>query len=225
MERAKDSLSSLCEKIQYSATPALEVSAFEDDSVSCATDDDDSLDEIAEDLRTDTECLNDLDPLYESPVSDWESDEETVSTGPTLQWTPEQYYIDCIQRRFPHSDPGLVKQLAVANLSRFLRLQAERPTDKSDTESKLEVIPPSNGLSGFHDSGTGSPLAPGSIRDAETVSSFYQGDGGSTQVPPMPDSGRLGEPFQCLVCNRTVTAASQDLWKCVCQFPIIPEVF
>lgn len=227
MERAKGSLASLCEKVQYSTAPALEVSTFEDDSVSCATDDDDSLDEIIEDLRTDTECLNDLDPLYESPVSDWESDEETVSTAvstrPTLQWTSEQYYIDCIQRRFPHADSDLVRHLALANLSRSLRLQADQETDQYDPESKLGVTPPSNGQSGFHDSGTGNTLSPGSIRDAETVSSFYQGDGGSTRVPPMPESGRHGEPFQCMVCNRAVTIASDLLWKYVCQIIIIQE--
>jgi hypothetical protein len=177
----------------------------------------DSLEEILADLRSDIQCLFDLDPLYEDPVSDVEDDpcSGSLESPPSLK--PEQLYIDRIHYQFPLATTELVLQLGLHNWKRFLRGQAQREDHgylsqgkQMDDEQKEKVG--TLVQSKPHDSGLES-ASPSLSSSGETVRYFLQLDSTRTRILPLPEGGKRGLPFECPVCGRMVSISNTRSWK------------
>jgi hypothetical protein len=41
----------------------------------------------------------------------------------------------------------------------------------------------------------------------------YNHSGRSIRVPPLPEEGRKGSPFDCIVCGRSVRITNNSAWK------------
>ncbi|KAI0856730.1 hypothetical protein F4860DRAFT_491809 [Xylaria cubensis] len=62
----------------------------------------DSMEEIAQDLLTDTLCLMELDPLLKNPILDERDDDERAAAhDERTDWGPHYVYCERIQSRFP----------------------------------------------------------------------------------------------------------------------------
>jgi hypothetical protein len=176
--------------------------------------DDDCIDDIAADLATYTDCLMDLHTAYDNPASDEDCDRtEEIAAGEAFQ--PSRYYSDRIAIRFPEANRSLVDKLGVENWKRFLRCQYERDLNSqiqqentNDTAADQNTVV----LSKFHDSGLGSSV-PATTLYAETVTSFYREDGEVVRIPSLPEEGKAGKPFECIVCNKKVLISLRASWK------------
>ncbi|KAK3369286.1 hypothetical protein B0T24DRAFT_358697 [Lasiosphaeria ovina] len=188
----------------------------------------DSIAEVAEDLKTDAQCLMDLDPLFRNPVLDVSTQKEDKALQ-ILEWAPEKAYVDKIQQRFPQADGSLVEMLGRANWSRYLRCQEQRngTGEEEEEEDEAEVIynrapaavRASVELHGtivsskYHDSGLGTSLPTASVY-AETVMTYSgPGEGQKIRIPPLPDEARRGKPFACVACGKTVHISNNRKWK------------
>ncbi len=178
---------------------------------------DDSIAEVAEDLKTDAQCLMDLDPLFRDPVLDLASHKQKQNLE-TIDWTPKTVFCDKIQQRFPKADTNLVETLGKANWVRFLRCQQTRNLAETGT---LRLPDPSNdkgeagtvaASSKYHDSGLGTSL-PTASSYAETVMTYGAGDGKKVRIPPLPEEAKKGSPFPCLACGRSVRITHNSGWK------------
>ncbi|KAH0431609.1 hypothetical protein CcaCcLH18_06913 [Colletotrichum camelliae] len=174
--------------------------------------------EIADDMQTDVECLIDLGPLIESPFIDpMETKSVDSSTRDLKLDTGCQVYSNRIGHRFSEAQQDLVDRLAIANWNRLLRVLEEK--EKALTENEAVVVPAANDEvvasekgTTFHDSGLGTSV-PTASAYAETVMSYRKGNHSQVQIPPMPQEGKKHNPFECLVCGRQVTMASDSAWK------------
>lgn len=178
--------------------------------------DSDSLSDIAEDLRVDTMCLMDLDPLFRSPVLDLEWEKSILATG-TEDWAPHHAYSDRIRARFPNAIEPLISRLGRAAYERYLQCQAKRDRqsvagDEEGLESLLQDW--SGGSSSkFRDSALGSSI-PSSASNADTVMSYHHGDDWrSTRVPLLPEGAKAGNPFPCIACGKSIVIRSNSAWK------------
>jgi hypothetical protein len=177
---------------------------------------DDSLDEIAEDLRIDTHCLAGLEPLLEHPILD--SIEVQPQNNHIHAWNPASLYAIKIESRYPLAEKELVIRLANINYERYLRCQFIRDSHERNEEYEPgQVVPDLSGTlitnSKFHDSGLGTSIAQ-SISYAETIMSYYQDvEGRSIRIPPLPDTAKAGGPFDCVACGSTVRIKNDSTWK------------
>ncbi|KAH8900698.1 hypothetical protein GQ53DRAFT_835635 [Thozetella sp. PMI_491] len=172
---------------------------------------DDNINEIAEDLKTDTLFLSGLDPLLKHPIFDLDSDSR-VEDYLVGAWAPDKLYTDKIENRFPLAHASLASQLGKTNYQRYLRCQAgrdkyEREQGSMRTANEGTIVSASK----FHDSGIGTSL--GSTNPyAETIMS-YSHEGGSIRIPPLSDEAKKGLPFPCTACGRMISVTSNSLWK------------
>lgn len=167
----------------------------------------DDLEEIAEDLKTDIQCLMDLGPLFKCPVLDVEQEREPAAGGKmSTTWSPHKNYCDRISQRFPKAHGDLVLRLGKANWDRFLRCRERR--NRSNQEAKHPVLEASTvDGSKFHDSGLGTSVPSGgaaSIRYAETTMSFHAENGSSVRIPPLSHDAKRGNPFECVACGKRI---------------------
>ncbi|KAF5495341.1 hypothetical protein CGCS363_v009846 [Colletotrichum siamense] len=191
-----------------------EDSDFDVSSVSGPTD----WGEIADNMRTDVECLMDLESLIESPfIDNRKANSFNESTKYMNLDTRCQFYSDKIGHRFPEAEPDLVDRLATASWDRFLRIRVEKNNIVTEenhamASTALVVANKSEKGSSFYDSGLGTSLATTSAY-AETVMSYRQNNDCSIKIPLMPEEGKRGDPFECVACGRRVTMASNSGWK------------
>lgn len=178
---------------------------------------DDSIAEVAEDLRTDAQCLMDLDPLFRDPVLDLASHKQKQHLE-AIDWTPETIFCDKVQQRFPKATTTLVERLGKANWARFLRCQEQRHSTEtaSLTQTNAAVDKGEEGTvaasSKYHDSGLGTSL-PTASSYAETVMTYGAGSGQKVRIPPLSDEAKQGTPFPCLACGRSVRITNNSSWK------------
>lgn len=198
-----DQVSDILEEVRFSH--------FSDDSSSdssseCSPED---VHELAEDLKTDVECLIELDQMIRDPATDLEP-QTTEASVPIHSWLPYQAFADRIENRFPGADKLLSVSLGTVSCHRFLRCQTERNTNQvhpAQAESHSEMAEGSK----FHDSGLGSSLSPVSSY-ADTIMSY--GDGNhSIRIPRLSAQAKNGEPFSCIACGRSVTMTTNSHWK------------
>ncbi|KAM5354622.1 hypothetical protein ACJ41O_001269 [Fusarium nematophilum] len=186
-----------------------------DDSSSNATSDfgTENAHEIAEDLKTDVECLIQLDPVLRNPVMDPKPELTRAEVPETLLWMPHQVFIDKIENTFPLADTQLLSYLGKVNYERYLRCQAERDSQEDDDsdEGQFQEHAGTIPASKFHDSGLGSSVAATSSY-AETVMSYTHGTR-SVRIPPLSEEAKRGEPFPCVACGRSVTMINNSQWK------------
>lgn len=188
------------------------------DSESSSESVSDDWDQIASDMRTDVECLIDLEPLIKCPFIDSrKAKSHQTQTTETPQWTPLKLYSDRIANRFPVAQAELVERLARANWDRFQRIQLEKERnivnrDDERVAQEADLTTPTETGSAFQDSGLGTSLRTGS-RYAETVMSYKQDNGHSIKVPQLPPEAKNGTPFCCLACGRRVRIRGDTMWK------------
>ncbi|KEY65507.1 hypothetical protein S7711_09297 [Stachybotrys chartarum IBT 7711] len=178
------------------------------------------LEEIAEDLKTDTECLLELGSRFNEKTVGPVITESAVDPTLLEAWDPSKNFIDRIRWRYPQCQPKLAERLGEANWARVLRyqekkntsnpLQPTEPQIRADT--KAATIKGSTGASTtFHDSALGSsvpsgpslPAAPSLY--AETLASYYGGQGESVRVPSLPEGATKAVPFLCVGCGEYST--------------------
>ncbi|PVH71686.1 hypothetical protein DL98DRAFT_596710 [Cadophora sp. DSE1049] len=179
------------------------------DSDSYSVTESDELDEIAEDLETDTQCLMDLDALIKAPAPD-PVKETLPDRQETSEWSPHQLYCEGIINRFPKAKQDLVNRLALANFERFLRNKSDR--EKNMREDRQEEA---SGGTRFNDSGLGTSLQTGS-HYAETVMtamSYREGGGHSVRIPPLSADAKKNKPFDCIACGRKLQMTQNSVWK------------
>ena len=173
----------------------------------------DSIQEIVEDLKTDTICLMELDAILKSPILDTEV-ELPAADHKVGDWAAYQVYCDKIGNRFPKADSSLILQLGKASYERYLRCLQDRICQDNNATVEGGVLPRVETVAGskFHDSGLGSSL-PTLSAYAETVMSYSGGDGRSIRVPPLPEGGKAGKPFECVACGRVQVITNNSAWK------------
>lgn len=191
-----------------------------DDSSSDCSSLPESLDpkEIARDLKIDTECLMDLDPLFTCPIIEVQPEKPARETL-VAEWRPEKAYCERIVQRFPRADRDLVERLGTANWLRFLRCKGEREADErehpgEDADNVKQPFAPAAtmvGSSQFYDSGIGSSIP--TLRYAETVMSYSGGNGNHVRIPPLPEIAKKEQPFECIVRGKSLTITSNSVWK------------
>jgi hypothetical protein len=74
----------------------------------------DNVDEIAEDLRTDTRVLTSLEPLLMHPIFDLDS-EQKFDDLVDASWSPITPYAHKIERRYPQADRNLAMHIGKPN--------------------------------------------------------------------------------------------------------------
>lgn len=222
-----EKLQALCSSVESNIEEAAGIiaegsSRQSDDSSSDAASDfsNDDIHEIAEDLKTDTLILSSLDPLLKYPIFD--SQLQDAADGLAIStWSPEKLFSDRIERRFPSAATPLASRLGRANYERYLRCQATR-----DAQEREEPLPLMNregqdhagtiiADSKFQDSGVGTSLGASlalTVSYAETTMS-YSHDGQSVRIPPLPKEAKLGIPFSCIACGRTIVITNNSGWK------------
>ncbi|KAI1739983.1 hypothetical protein F4680DRAFT_420875 [Xylaria scruposa] len=178
----------------------------------------DNMNEIAQDLLTDTLCLMELDPLLKNPILDERDDDEKAAAhDERTDWGPHYVYCERIQSRFPQAASPLILRLGKANLERYIRCQEERcnePSGITGAEDALLILHHAGSVDGskFYDSALGSSVPPASSY-AETIMSYRGKEGRSVRIPPLPPEGKTGHPFSCVVCGRSVRISNNSAWK------------
>lgn len=175
----------------------------------------DSISEIAQDLRTDVQCLMDLDPLIRNPVFDSSSRKQKQKHIEETKWTTQQAFCDKVGQRFPEADEALVSALDQLNWVRFRRCQAIRFKNELGEQEQLDMVKEDHTTvagSKFHDSGLGTSL-PTSSSYAETIMTYSGAEGQKTRIPPLSDEAKRGKPFTCVSCSRTVRVSNNSVWK------------
>ncbi|RSM03396.1 hypothetical protein CDV31_010530 [Fusarium ambrosium] len=195
-----DQVSNILEEVNFSHAA--------DDSSSDSTSEYSTADvhELAEDLKTDVDCLIELDPMLRDPATDPEPETTEGDVSLTL-WAPHQVFADKIEHRFPAADAKLFSSLGMVNYQRYLRCQTERDINQVHAEQGEQLAEGSK----FHDSGLGTSLNPTSSY-AETIMSYKDGNR-SIKIPPLPEQAKNGEPFSCIACGRLVTMTTNSQWK------------
>ncbi|KAM6530348.1 hypothetical protein FALCPG4_008471 [Fusarium falciforme] len=209
-----DQVSNILEEVNFSHVA--------DDSSSDSTSEYSTADvhELAEDLKTDVDCLIELDQMIQDPATDPEPEmaEADVSLS---SWAPHQVFANKIEHRFPGADAKLFSSLGMVNYQRYLRCQIERDRNQVHAEQPEQVVEVNTG-SKFHDSGLGSSLNPASSY-AETIMSYRDGNR-SIRIPPLPKEAKRGEAFPCVACGRSVIITTNSQWKCHLYIDLQPYV-
>ncbi|RSL76657.1 hypothetical protein CEP51_009763 [Fusarium floridanum] len=179
--------------------------------------DSDSVYEVAEDLKIDTVCLMELDPLFQSPIFDAEQPreerEKSVAAMPSQDWSPCDMYSDMIGERFPEADDSIISRLGKASYDRYLRCQKDREYHATiSADEGIQQPPPDGASSRFNDSGVGSSI-PSMRSYAETIMSYRGAKGSSVRIPPLPAGAEKGDLFPCLACGKSIRAQNNSIWK------------
>ncbi|UPK92705.1 hypothetical protein LCI18_003640 [Fusarium solani-melongenae] len=198
-----DQLSNILEEVNFSH--------LTDDSSTDSTSEYSTVDvhELAEDLKTDVDCLIELDQMIRDPATDPEP-EMTEADVSLSSWAPHQIFANKIEHRFPRADARLFSSLGMVNYQRYLRCQIERDRNQVHAEQAEQVVEVTTG-SKFHDSGLGSSLNPASSY-AETIMSYRDGNR-SIRIPSLPKEAKRGEAFPCVACGRSVIITTNSQWK------------
>jgi hypothetical protein len=196
-------------------------------------DDNDSLEDIIEDMSSTTECLIDLKDAFESPALDCNQTESTtpqeIVNETSSKQFPAEYYSEMIASRFPKANKSIIEALGHRSWKRFLRCQRERERS-INTQSYLGDSLETSTIIGteFHDSGLGTSVPSTAFREpekglesdstniesyAETITSFYQEDGQVKRIPSLPPQAKSGAPFECLICGKMIRVLNKALWK------------
>ncbi|KAI3391730.1 hypothetical protein diail_6871 [Diaporthe ilicicola] len=170
---------------------------------------------ILEDLRVDTTCLLDLEPLLRSPILRTDAEPIAVWATKHVKWSPHQPYSDKVSARFPQAGDDLVNRLGKANYERYLRCQEQKASNelaRCPTDQTAPAVH-DGASSKFHDSGIGSSLPTTTSSYAETVMSYGMGEGRKVRIPPLPSQAKAGLPFECVACGKSVKISTNSAWK------------
>ncbi|KAI0970720.1 hypothetical protein F4678DRAFT_434454 [Xylaria arbuscula] len=186
------------------------------------------LDDIADDLRNDTQCLLDLGTRFEEQLLNPIASEAAANPLNSFNGGLSDTFIERIIRLYPQCESNLAGRMGNANWLRFVRIaelkprtSEGRPTQDKDTDTVYDATESepidfqsvvdtasTRGKSLFHDSGLGtashaSESRPNAVRLAPERQSY----------PPLPESATQGEPFRCMTCKNQVTVVSEKEWR------------
>ncbi|OTA57935.1 hypothetical protein K449DRAFT_436946 [Hypoxylon sp. EC38] len=195
------------------------------------------LEEIAEDLRTDTQCLLDLGSRFEEEPVGPVVAENPVNPEPSIPWNPSEPFSERILRRYPDCDTTVAKRLGKISWNRLLRCQEAKTRNEHSGSAAIErtkaigdkVAGTIVASTAFNDSGLGSSVptesyAPNLIHYEETIVSYHGTAGASIRVPALSDEAKEGAPFSCVGCGRTVNITNTSTWKKHLFFDLQPYV-
>jgi len=182
----------------------------------------DNIRYIAEDIKTYTQCLIDLNNSIECPATDPEYDDCHIPAIPALEGKDaHDYYASLISANFPRASLDLVNILGKANRERYQRILDERKANTNATAQELPQVGRANGMapsafaeSMFHDSGLSSSVLAGAAyapRIKSHMSSFMGSN--ESRIPPLPKEAKEGWPFLCHACGNYVCAKTNQKWK------------
>ncbi|KAI0451086.1 hypothetical protein F5B21DRAFT_488118 [Xylaria acuta] len=186
------------------------------------------LDDIADDLRNDTQCLLDLGARFEEQVMNPIASEAAANPLNSFDGGLADTFIERIIRLYPRCEINLAGRIGKANRLRFLRIAELKPrmsegrviqdrdtdiihdtTESEPVEFKSIVdIASTREKSLFHDSGLGTAShVSGSHPNAVQTVPENRG------CPPLPEGAVQGEPFRCMACKNQVTMANEKEWR------------
>lgn len=176
---------------------------------------DDSLDNVLEDLGIYVQCLVDLGPSIELCAQydrSYTLEEAMPGSSRSATLAPPHYYSELIRAKFTNADERLVEALGKLNWERRGRIRASKEAglEQEGVINVDEVAPSVVDGSQFHDSGIGSSL-PSQSAYAPTIVSFSKRSVSGTfqsRIPPLPETARNGTPFTCVGCGRIIQARS-----------------
>ena len=190
------------------------------------------LEDIAEDLRTDTECLLDLGSRFDENTVGPVISETAVDATLLSTWDPSDNFVDRVRWRYPQCEVKLAERLGKANWARVIRCQeikSKNNWSSQHVEAQSGALEPAvktsgstgGGSTAFHDSALGSSipsvqsmaLTPAASLYAETLVSYRGGQGESVRVPSLPEGALKSKPFVCVGCGDTVKMSSKSAWK------------
>jgi uncharacterized C2H2 Zn-finger protein len=195
------------------------------------------LEEIADDLRTDTECLLDLGSRFKENTVGPVIAETAVDPSLLSTWDPSNNFVDRIRWRFPSCEAKLAERLGKANWARVIRCNEAKSavshqhqaslTSQSKAMKPAATIGSSRGdaSTAFQDSALGSSVpsapslpaatfvaSPGSAY-AETMVSYRGGQGDIVRIPSLPQGPLAFLPFPCVGCGESVRMVNKSAWK------------
>lgn len=101
--------------------------------------DEDSLEDMVADIKTDTQCLIDLDSMYEYPVNDLKSHppDQREATSTFQDW--REKFVDFLYQKFPLAHQDLIQQLGWFLNGRLdMRQREYNPSSKITLQSLIE---------------------------------------------------------------------------------------
>lgn len=188
----------------------------ETSSETSSTSDISELEEIAEDLKTDTQGLLDLGSRFMEKAVGPVTDEKALDLSQTIALDPSSAFIDRIRWRYPFCHTHLAVRLGKANLARIQRYQ-----EMKDQNTQLRVAEQLSqyGTSSvmttrsttLHDSEIGIALIYGGYSEIDLF--YRESRGGSIPIPNLPDGAKTGDPFTCVACGKEVKITDESAWE------------
>ncbi|KAL2844406.1 hypothetical protein BJX68DRAFT_242960 [Aspergillus pseudodeflectus] len=172
-------------------------------------------------LHSHISCLMDLSPVIERQLNSLQS----RSYDPELRLFSSFHLSEVaqplamrIRDRFAKAPNSLVERLANANWEGLIRIRRvlDHISTAPDQEDTRSVFKP---FSLFHDSGLGttnptrSNYAPTMVSHTSFLSTTGDEMKGRPRVPPLPQEGENGRPFQCPYCGKLVSLRNRIQWK------------
>ena len=187
----------------------------DDDTIELTT-----LEDVAENLKVDVQCLVELGAGYEDPICDHFTEEPATVSNACETWDPSKYLASRIRQHYPGIEDDLSAALGISNWRRLDRLCAtkernSRNPDQATTETtaainKASTLPTSR----FQDSGLGTSIStPTSY--ADTIFSYHGSKGGSIRIPKLNEEALAGQAFDCDVCGVKLKITNTYVWKYV----------
>ncbi|PSN61666.1 hypothetical protein BS50DRAFT_533540 [Corynespora cassiicola Philippines] len=164
------------------------------------------------------ESLKSLNPSLEVIAED-EDGEEAKAWVYLESREAHEYFVELISLRFPSASQQLAQTLGRSNWARYDHIKRLREGMLEEPKAVVQADKPH---SEFHDSGVGTSIQAQSelfsIKSkahseyAVTVVS-RRAKASHKRIPPLPEVARLGEPFECEVCRKTVQIKRTKDWK------------
>lgn len=168
------------------------------------------LSDIAIVLHSKVKSLLSLSASLECPAEDDDNEAEAARDYTNLGYhSADRNLIEQVETRFPKADRDTVESLGRLNWIRYIHLLKQRE------HTHEEVIVEKAGTV-FHDSGLGSSaLAESVVHSDDTMTVVSRRARTShKRLPPLPAEARLGQPFDCEVCGRTIRSIRRTReWK------------
>ncbi|KAI1357332.1 hypothetical protein F5Y08DRAFT_173275 [Xylaria arbuscula] len=186
------------------------------------------LDDIADDLRNDTQCLLDLGSRFEEQVTNPIASEAAANPLSSFDGGLADTFIERIVRLYPQCESNLAGRLGKANWLRFLKIAECNPRtgdgrtiqsrdndvthDPAENESvvlgSVTDILSTREQSLFHDSGVGTASKISVSHPVDHASELE-----SQNHLPLPDGAKLGNPFRCAACKCFITIRKPSEWR------------
>jgi len=195
--------------------------------------DDDYMDFIVEDLRSNIEFLHEMNPALDdiaASIDVAELDTSLTRTEQPLSVSgPALHYCRKILDRFPLAEVLAVERLGMAGWLRHNRIREvfemaaenrERCYEASFVKDSARANTTNEMKSKFHDSGLGLSMKTESVYAVSQaiyqsfMSSQADIENGHLRLPPLPCEASSGEPFVCSICGLLIDdVKNKHQWK------------